>query len=174
MLRWHNDFDVIRSWATLPRPVTAEELSRIYAGAATSDRDIWFILYVRESMRPVGYAGLQQVDWESRSAEYAILIGEADARGRGVGSETTRLMLDYAFNTLGLHSVFLRVYEYNIAGIRAYTKAGFQAAGRLRQNKLMGGRLWDTIFMDCLNQSPPGLSADRAESPRDPLGKGRQ
>ena len=39
---------------------------------------------------------------------------------------------------------------YNLAGVRAYEKAGFKFVGRLRQNKSMGGRLWDTIVMDIL------------------------
>ncbi|MDQ3699387.1 MAG: GNAT family N-acetyltransferase, partial [Chloroflexota bacterium] len=33
---------------------------------------------------------------------------------------------------------------------RAYSKAGFREFGRRRQSKLMGGRLWDTIYMECL------------------------
>jgi RimJ/RimL family protein N-acetyltransferase len=59
-------------------------------------------------------------------------------------------MLDYAFTTLGLHAVFLTVYEPNVAGIRAYNRAGFRECGRRRQNYLLGGRRWDTIFMECL------------------------
>ena len=78
------------------------------------------------------------------------VIGDPDARGRGFGTETARLMLDYAFTALGLHSLMLRVFEFNLAGRRAYEKAGFREIGRRRQCHFMGGRLWDTIYMDCL------------------------
>lgn len=57
----------------------------------------------------------------------------ADARGKGFGTETTSLMLDYAFTVLGLHSVGLAVAEFNAAGIRAYQKAEFQECGRWRE-----------------------------------------
>lgn len=55
--------------------------------------------------------------------------GESDARGRGVGTEVTRLVLDYAFTILGLHNVMLRVYSYNFnrtsdAGSRACGETG--------------------------------------------------
>ena len=39
----------------------------------------------------------------------------------------------------------------NPAGIRAYQKAGFREFGRRRECRLMGGKLWDEIQMDCLS-----------------------
>jgi RimJ/RimL family protein N-acetyltransferase len=44
----------------------------------------------------------------------------------------------------------LRVYEFNLAGQRAYAKAGFRECGRRRQCQFMGGKLWDVILMECL------------------------
>jgi diamine N-acetyltransferase len=41
------------------------------------------------------------VDYCNRSASFGILIGEPDCRGKGYGTETTRLMLDCAFTDLG-------------------------------------------------------------------------
>jgi RimJ/RimL family protein N-acetyltransferase len=78
------------------------------------------------------------------------MIGEAEARGRGYGTEAAHLMLDYAFTALGLHSVSLTCAEFNIAGQRAYTKAGFMECGRIRENIWYAGQYWDTIYMDCL------------------------
>jgi RimJ/RimL family protein N-acetyltransferase len=78
------------------------------------------------------------------------MIGEPEARGKGYGTETTRLMLDYAFTALGLHSVMLDVSEYNLAGRRAYEKAGFREIGRRRQSDLLNGHLYDLILMDCI------------------------
>jgi hypothetical protein len=51
---------------------------------------------------------------------------------------------------LGLASVMLRVFEYNLAGIRAYEKAGFRRVGIRRKSKFMGGRMWDTVVMDAV------------------------
>jgi RimJ/RimL family protein N-acetyltransferase len=44
----------------------------------------------------------------------------------------------------------LTVAEYNLAGQRAYHKAGFREFGRRRQCRWMGGHLWDDVYMDCL------------------------
>jgi RimJ/RimL family protein N-acetyltransferase len=42
------------------------------------------------------------------------------------------------------------VFEYNLAGIRAYEKAGFRRVGVRRMSKFMGGRMWDTVVMDAV------------------------
>jgi len=39
----------------------------------------------------------------------------------------------------------------NPAGIRAYKKAGFKEIGRRRECRMMGGKLWDEVHMDCLS-----------------------
>src|SRR6202008_445968 len=72
-----------------------------------------FVIYERATLRPIGTTGLGQINYMHRTAEFGIGIGEADCWGKGYGTEATRLVLDYAFNALGLHNVFLRVYAYH-------------------------------------------------------------
>ncbi len=151
--RWDNDFFVQRTQGGTPRPITLDQEQAWYDqdAAAGSARAVSFIIYRRADWRPLGFAGLKEIDHRHRTAGFVIGIGEPDCRGQGYGTESTRLMLDYAFTALGLHNVVLTVYEYNLAGLQAYRKAGFREFGRRRQSHWMGGRLWDTIYMDCLD-----------------------
>ena len=98
----------------------------------------------------MGISGLRDIDHAQRTAEFVIFIGERDVWGRGYGTETTRLVLDYGFTAPGLHSILLRVYDFNARGIRAYTHAGFREVGRWRQAHRLGHRVFDVVFMDCL------------------------
>ncbi len=41
-------------------------------------------------------------------------------------------------------------YLWNRVGIRAYEKAGFKPIGRRRECRVMGGEVYDEIYMDCL------------------------
>jgi RimJ/RimL family protein N-acetyltransferase len=148
--RWINDFAVVRSLAGPIRPLTLEAETAWYDGRANADGEAMFIIYERPGLRPVGNSGLFQIDLRDRTAEFGIVIGEADARGKGYGTETARLVLDYAFTALGLINVMLTVFEFNLAAQRAYEKAGFKPIGRRRQAKYMGGRFWDVVYMDCL------------------------
>jgi RimJ/RimL family protein N-acetyltransferase len=148
-LRWVNDFGTVRTYG-VPRPTSAEAFLAEWDELVASDRDIFFTLYERATLRPIGHAGLTGIDRRNRYAELDLFIGEPSARGQGYGSETARLLLDYGFTALGLNSISLTVHEYNLAGQRAYEKAGFRETGRRRQRHWLNGRFWDVIYMDCL------------------------
>jgi RimJ/RimL family protein N-acetyltransferase len=150
-LHWLNDFATERLQGATPEPQTPEVQQRWYERHVLGRDDVaWFSIYLRDTWRVIGWTELKDIDYRHRTAEFAIMIGPPECRGRGCGTETARLMLDYAFTTLGLHSVWLETYAFNPAAIRAYTKAGFREVGRRREAQLMGGRLWDVVYMDCL------------------------
>lgn len=148
--RWMNDFEVTRTLAVGMRPVTLEDEQAWYDRVATSERDVVFTVYERTGLRPIGATGLHQIDHRERTAEFGIAIGDKASWGRGYGTETTRLVLDYAFNGLGLHNVLLRAYAFNDRGLRAYERAGFRLVGRRREAHRLAGRAYDVIYMDAL------------------------
>jgi RimJ/RimL family protein N-acetyltransferase len=147
--KWINDFATARTLALPPRPMTMED-EIVWYDHASSATEHGFTIYERATWRPIGNTALRDIDFRNRSADFGLLIGEADARGLGFGTEATRLVLDHAFTALGLHNVLLSVYEFNLAGQRVYQKAGFKEIGRRRQCRWLNGRLWDEILMDCL------------------------
>jgi RimJ/RimL family protein N-acetyltransferase len=147
---WENDYATERFF-TVPGPRRLADIRRNFTeGDLAGPTSVVFALYEAATLRFIGLAGLFNLDHLSRTAEFFILIGPADARGRGYGVEATRLVLDHAFIALGLVSVRLVVFSYNPGAMRTYEKAGFKPAGVLRRNKMMGGKLWDTILMDIL------------------------
>jgi diamine N-acetyltransferase len=107
-----------------------------------------FTIYDRRDGEPVGTCSLDDISHRHRRASFGILLGER--RGQGLGTEATRLTLDWAFNALSLMNVLLEVYPWNAGAIRAYEKAGFKVVGRRRQALLHHGRRWDEIYMDAV------------------------
>jgi RimJ/RimL family protein N-acetyltransferase len=154
--RWINDFHVVRNLGSFPRPITFEQEETWLDDINKSNNRTMFTIYEKTSLRPIGTTDLFAISHINRTAVFGILIGESDARGNGYGTETARLMLDYGFTALGLHSVSLSVNAGNLAGRRAYEKAGFREYGRQRQCKFVGGELCDTIHMDCLSSEFTG------------------
>lgn len=149
--RWRNDFYIQRTFGNLPSPVTVEQQMKRFEDQATSNGEVhWFTIYERESLRPIGSTDIFAIDYRWRVGQFGMQIGEADARGKGYGTEVTRLMLDFAFTALGLNNIMLTVAEYNLAGRRAYEKAGFREMGRRRQADIMNGVVYDEIYMDCI------------------------
>ncbi|MGH3719252.1 MAG: GNAT family N-acetyltransferase [Pseudonocardiaceae bacterium] len=85
----------------------------------------------------------------TRSAEFVINISP-EAQGKKFGTEATWLTLDYAFHLTNLRMVWLKVPEPDVGAIKAYEKAGFKPASRLRSAGHWLGEVCDELFMDAL------------------------
>ena len=97
---------------------------------------------------PIGYCGLYKIDHRHERATIQVIIGEEDYRGRGFGTEITRLLLDYSFSLLSLESISLSFMETNSKARRVPKKLGFREAGRLRNYWKVDGKHYDRILMD--------------------------
>lgn len=147
IVRWNNDFEVTRTLNAM-RPFTIELVEAHYERSAMAKDETHFTIYERATMRPIGGANLTEID--VMTATFAIVIGEKDCWGKGYGTEATQLMLDFGFNSLGLHNIMLTVNGNNERAIRTYLRAGFREMGRRRQAIKRGGQLYDRVYMDCL------------------------
>jgi RimJ/RimL family protein N-acetyltransferase len=150
--RWENDFAVTLMSGDPLRPLSRGQVEERFTRADKTEDPtaVEFAIYERASLRCIGNTTLRHINKTHRNAEYGILIGEKDCWGKGYGTETTILVLDYAFTALGLHNVLLSTYGYNERAIRAYTRAGFRVMGRQREAARLGEQIYDVIFMDCL------------------------
>lgn len=113
------------------------------------DRADWAIVRAGDG----GYLGdvvLNQFEPADESANFRIGIGGAANRGCGYGSQATRLVLDYAFGTVGLHRVGLEVYSFNPRAQHVYAKCGFRVEGRRRDALRWDGQWYDAIVMGVL------------------------
>jgi len=77
-------------------------------------------------------------------------IGEKEYWGRGYGTDTMITFLDYLFNELGLHRVYLRVQSYNTRALKCYEKCGFIQEGVLRHHCFTRGKHYDELLMGIL------------------------
>jgi diamine N-acetyltransferase len=149
--RWFNDFEVGLPYFLQLRPHTREAREAWYEQLARDDPGTTdFQIYERATMRPIGRTMLDQIDLFNLTAEFGILIGEKECWGKGYGTETAVLMLDYGFTLLRLQNIMLRVDSYNERAIRAYRRAGFREFGRRHEARRRGERAYDVVHMECL------------------------
>ena len=155
MWKWESDLALSVLTGDPTRPLTPEAIEADYERATKSGPErASFAIYARATLRPIGTAGLRDVNYAHGTAELGMGIGEADCWGKGYGTEATRLLLDYAFDALGLRNVLLTTFSYNERAIRAYRRAGFKEIGRRRQAHRIGQQSYDEVFMDCLWTDP--------------------
>jgi RimJ/RimL family protein N-acetyltransferase len=105
-----------------------------------------------EAWELIGNVGLFDFNWQNRSAEIGIFIGDKKRWDQGYGAEAMHLMAGHGFKDYGLHRIFLQVFETNPRGVHCYEKAGFVQEGRLRQAQWLDGRFVDVIVMSQLSE----------------------
>jgi diamine N-acetyltransferase len=147
--RWQTDLEVLRGLGHSGQVPRIETTEAWYEQATRPEStDVHFTIYDLDDLAPVGTAVLVQVDRHAGTAEFGITIGER--RNQGLGTEATRLVLDWAFTVMGLNNVLLVTFSWNLAAIRAYAKAGFREIGRRRGAVVTLGRRYDQVLMDAV------------------------
>ena len=150
--QWDNDFQTVDLGGGEPRPVTAAGIAAGWEPLLRGERADWlgFAVYALPDLRPIGVMNIRDFTNPHGTAEFGITIGDPGERGQGYGTEATRLLLDYAFTVLGVHNVWLDTPAYNVGALRAYEKAGFHEIGRRRGARVLAGRRYDVVLMDCV------------------------
>ena len=92
--------------------------------------DIELAVVMRETGELIGETGLYSIDWIARNAESGSWLYRAVDRGQGYGTEAKLLLLEYAFDRLGLHMIWAWVKERNPRSQSALRKQGYRDAGR--------------------------------------------
>ena len=160
---WFNDPDVRRGLAH--RGIVNEDAETAWyehvTEAARQPRpaEVAFAIHDAADGELVGVCGLENIDHNFSRGEFGIFLGQR--RGTGIGTDATRLVLEWAFTIIGLHNVMLESYQFNEQAIRAYQRAGFRVIGTRRDAVRALGRRWDSILMDATAEEFYGSTSPR-------------
>src|SRR4051812_13445440 len=150
--RWMNQLEVRRGLVQLgiATPQSQEKWveENLESGSKPEPEAVEFTIYDRSDSAAVGTAGLFRIAHAHGTAKFGIAIGER--RGQGLGTEATRLVLDFAFHVLHLRNVMLETLEWNVAGLTAYERAGFRRIGVRRGAVMSRGRPTNLVIMDAV------------------------
>lgn len=116
----------------------------------TSKNAQGFFIYHKSSEKFIGTVKLDKIDFFWRSAEFGIMIGEHEYKGKKIGSLTMGLILEYAFSILGLNRVWGGTLETNIAMRALFLKYKFTNEGQLRKHAFVNGEYVDDILFGLL------------------------
>lgn len=100
--------------------------------------------------KAIGHVGLYKINGRAGTAEFAILLGDRNAWGKGIGRACTRWMCQYGFEQLNLRRISLEVLATNQRAHDLYASLGFVGEGRLRQAQYKDGAFVDVILMGLL------------------------
>jgi RimJ/RimL family protein N-acetyltransferase len=148
-VRWRNDPDIRDNVLGYRFPIT-EAMEADWVDAVLKDQSRTRVVLAIEDKTDaalVGFVYLNNIDWFARNAEFGILIGERSRHGKGLAKEALALVADYAFETLNLHKLYLRVVAFNKRALALYRAFGFAEEGVQRQQAFVRGRYHDVVLM---------------------------
>jgi RimJ/RimL family protein N-acetyltransferase len=145
---WFSDLELTTYLGQAGMSFTFEQEQEWYERTVRDAANRTFAIMVREGRRLIGTVSLMNIRNRRRVAELGIAIGDKGAWGQGYGTEAVRLMCDFGFTFLELHTIYLWHFGFNERAHHAYLKAGFKLAGRLRGGDVFDGQRYDDILMD--------------------------
>jgi len=116
---------------------TPDEVRQIYRGV--SQAAFCFIIELDE--RPIGECWLQEMNIERVLRQYPhmdcrridLMIGEKELWGQGIGTQTIRLLTEFAFLTEGVDIIYEPgIADYNHRSRRAFQRVGYEIMGKRR------------------------------------------
>ncbi|MFI6351924.1 GNAT family N-acetyltransferase [Streptomyces sp. NPDC050743] len=139
--------------------LTLERVRSWYGSRATAPDRLDLAVTDPETGELLGEVVLHEYDPAAASCTFRTLIGPR-GRGRGIGTEATRLIVGYGFGQLGLHRIQLEVYGHNARARRVYEKAGFVVEGVRREVQRRDGEWADEVIMSILDREWAALGSD--------------
>lgn len=144
---WLND-PVTTQWLLIgDRPLTRLAEEDYFQNAAKEDRtEVSFAIELLTGEH-VGFCGLNEIQWQHGVAKSGTVIGPANRRGQGLGTDAVRTRTRYAFDVLGLRLLRTEVFADNTASHKTLLRCGYREYGRLPQRYWKRGKYCDVIYL---------------------------
>lgn len=114
----------------------------------------YFIIFQKATSKSdddvaIGYIKLEIVSSLIRASEVHIGIME-EYTGKGYGKEVIRMITEYAFNELNIHSIRALIRESNTASMKTFESIGYKRVGTLPEWSFYDGGYHDCHIYDCI------------------------
>jgi len=143
-MQWLNDEEVCRhnSHAIFPN---TEQKMKSYFNRLDNQKEVVLAIVHTERDRHIGNISLQNINWVSRNAEFAILLGDKEYWSRGFGEEAAKLIIEYGFSRLNLHRIYCGTFEEN-EGMKKLTKKLQMKEEGLRRDAIFKNGVYQNIL----------------------------
>ncbi|MFX1379481.1 MAG: GNAT family N-acetyltransferase [Promethearchaeota archaeon] len=151
-VRWKNHPHV-RKFARNVVPKTIEDQKKRFEESTRGLRDhISLDVWHKKDKKPIGEIGLGHIDWINGWANAFLQIGEKDYWNKDIGTEATKLLVEYAFNELNLNKLHGGVAVDNIGSWSVAGKIGFKLEGIKKHEMYVDGKYIDNKIYRLLKE----------------------
>ena len=140
----------------IPRPLCithedAMELVKMIQQKIEENEGINWAITLKGDDRLIGYIGHYRIKWEHFRSEIGYMI-LPKYNGQGIVSEAIKLVVQYGFNEMNMHSLEGIIDPENAASARVLEKNGFVKEAHFIENEFFDGKFIDSVVYTLLNR----------------------
>lgn len=140
---------VVRRYLARQGPYNLAQEEAFFENVVSADDDLNLLVCAGDE--PAGTIGLHPLNPVEGSSEIGIFLAE-EYWGRGLGTEASQLVTDYAFRERAHHRVTARVIEGNAASRGLWETLGFRQEATMRDAAFRDGEYVDVYWYAILQE----------------------
>jgi ribosomal-protein-alanine N-acetyltransferase len=144
-VQWLNDEEVCKYNSHHVFPYSYESAKYYIKNIIDLPDALVLAIVLKENNFHIGNVSLQRINYISRNAEFAILLGERAYWGKGYSNEAARLIIGHGFSELNLHRISCGTSSINISMQKLALSLGMSEEGRRRESMYKHGQFFDII-----------------------------
>lgn len=144
--QWFNDEEVCFLNSHHRFPNYAQDMQAYYQDIIKSRNNLILAIVAKDTDLHVGNISLQNIDFINQNAELAIIVGDKEYWGKGIGKEACQLIIDHGFNNLNLYRIYFGTAAENTGMQKIGKILGFKKEGVARSALFKNG-----VFHDFYN-----------------------
>lgn len=137
---WRNSSDIF-PYNTQYSLLNMENQKKWFSEQKKSNENKMFMVIFNN--QPIGICGLIHFDHENKNADVAIIIGETQFHGQGIGKNVLLKLITYGFKKLNLNRIGAEIFEYNKISENLFCNLNFIFECTLRQSLWRNGKWWN-------------------------------
>ncbi len=135
LLNWFKDIEAISYLYAAKRIVEFKTVDEVRKFLTEDADEVFWEIYDKDTNKFIGYTSFCSFKGKEQ-CEFNIFILDKNYWGKGIGKETTQIMMDYAFCELQIKRIVLETSELNKNALKLYEKMGFKISQILTDDRI--------------------------------------
>lgn len=149
---WLNNKEICKGNSHARFPMSKESISQYVKELNDAREKLVLAVIEIKTDKQIGNISIQSIDYINRTGEFAILLGEKSAWGKGYGEEIGKLIIAHVFNNLDLRRIYCGTFSTNIGMQKLAIKLNFRQEGLRRKAIYKEGQYLDILEYGLLRE----------------------
>lgn len=147
--KWRNDAKIYK-WTRQFEPITHMHHMKWYESLCGDPSRKMMLVSKKDAAGGelvLGVAGLTDVDYVNRHAEFSLYIDPKQQR-KGYGEAALKTLFDYGFRVLNLNKIYGETFSNNVDAIACFRKIGMDLVGTRSSHYFRDGEWLNAIMFE--------------------------